>query len=412
MGSDGGGGGPGVVAGQAELETAVAALAAADLDSLSSEASLEGLRGLWPLICAAQAQVARRVGRIHAGGFVKDDGAVSTLAWLRTRLRLGGGAGTALVKAGAGLGGLTDTEAALQAGEISVEHAAVLADALAELGQTVMAGGVEKILLEYARQEPPAVLRRLLREIALMLMSQDDALKRQEKLHTNRQLTASMTLGGAVSVHAILDPVQGETLLAALAAYTAGPDPDGFAGRTPGQRRADALADICGAALANPDRPTTGADRPQVTLTVAVETLRRGLATLDDEANATLDEASAAVDPVVDEDEDDGFEAVLDPMWRLSDHDRPPRLRHCDEPVCVETARRLACDAGIIPVVLGSRGEPLDIGRLSRTVPTGMRRALELRDGGCRFPGGNRRNLPTWHREPLPSRTPAPSPVA
>ena len=77
-------------------------------------------------------------------------------------------------------------------------------------------------------------------------------------------------------------------------------------------------------------------------------------------------------------------------MWRLSDHDRPPRLRHCDEPVCIETARRLACDAGIIPVVLGSRGEPLDIGRLSRTVPTGMRRALELRDGGCRFAGCDR----------------------
>ena len=49
MGSDRGAGGPGVVAGQAELETAVAALAAADVDSLSSDASLEALRGLWPL---------------------------------------------------------------------------------------------------------------------------------------------------------------------------------------------------------------------------------------------------------------------------------------------------------------------------------------------------------------------------
>ena len=369
------------VAGQAELAAAVAVLAAVDLDSLSSEASLQGLRGLWPLVCAAQAQVARRVGRIHSGGFVKDDGAVSTLAWLRARLCLGGGAAASLVKAGAGLGGLADTRAALVAGEISVEHAAVLADALTELGEAVMAGGVEKILLEYARQEPPQVPRRLLREIALMLMSQEDALKRQQKLHGNRQLTASVTFGGAVSVHGLLDPVQGETLLAALAAYTAGPDPDGFAGRTPGQRRADALADICGVALASSDRPVTGADRPQVTVTVSVESLRRGLATLDEQTDPT------AFD---DDDEDDSFEAVLDPMWRLSDQDRPPRLRHCDEPICLETARRLACDAGIIPVVLGSRGEPLDIGRLTRTVPTGMRRALELRDGGCRFPGCSR----------------------
>jgi len=61
-------------------------------------------------------------------------------------------------------------------------------------------------------------------------------------------------------------------------------------------------------------------------------------------------------------------------------------LGHCREPVCAETARRLACDAGVIPVLLGGRSEPLDIGRLTRTVPAGMRRALELRDGGCRFP--------------------------
>ena len=65
-------------------------------------------------------------------------------------------------------------------------------------------------------------------------------------------------------------------------------------------------------------------------------------------------------------------------------------LGHCREPVCAETARRLACDAGVIPVLLGGRSEPLDIGRLTRTVPTGMRRALELRDGGCRFPGCDR----------------------
>jgi len=148
MGSSGGGGGPVVVAGQAELETAVAALAAADLAALSGQASLEALRELWPLVCAVQAQVARRVGGIHTAGAVKDDGAVSTPAWLRTRLRLGGGAASSLVKAGAGLGGLTETRAALALGEISVEHAAVLADALAELGETVMAGGVEKILLE------------------------------------------------------------------------------------------------------------------------------------------------------------------------------------------------------------------------------------------------------------------------
>ena len=55
------------------------------------------------------------------------------------------------------------------------------------------------------------------------------------------------------------------------------------------------------------------------------------------------------------------------------------------------TVRRWACDAEIVPMVLGSRSEPLDIGRRSRLVPDAMRRALTFRDRGCAFPGCTRR---------------------
>jgi hypothetical protein len=51
------------------------------------------------------------------------------------------------------------------------------------------------------------------------------------------------------------------------------------------------------------------------------------------------------------------------------------------------TIRRLACDANIIPMILGSEGEILDQGRAVRTVTNGQRRALEVRDGGCVWPG-------------------------
>jgi hypothetical protein len=47
------------------------------------------------------------------------------------------------------------------------------------------------------------------------------------------------------------------------------------------------------------------------------------------------------------------------------------------------TIRRLACDANIIPIVLGSNSEPLDVGRLERLVNRAMRRALNVRDRGC-----------------------------
>lgn len=51
-----------------------------------------------------------------------------------------------------------------------------------------------------------------------------------------------------------------------------------------------------------------------------------------------------------------------------------------------ETARRVACDAGIIPVVLGKDGQVLDLGRRFRLFTSAQLRALWLRDGGCTFP--------------------------
>jgi 5-methylcytosine-specific restriction protein A len=44
--------------------------------------------------------------------------------------------------------------------------------------------------------------------------------------------------------------------------------------------------------------------------------------------------------------------------------------------------RMLACDATVIPVVLGGTGQPLDVGRATRTIPDGVRRAVAVRDGG------------------------------
>ncbi len=50
------------------------------------------------------------------------------------------------------------------------------------------------------------------------------------------------------------------------------------------------------------------------------------------------------------------------------------------------TIRRLACDADLIPVVLGGSGQVLDLGRAQRLFPPHLRRALVARDGGCAFP--------------------------
>jgi 5-methylcytosine-specific restriction protein A len=61
------------------------------------------------------------------------------------------------------------------------------------------------------------------------------------------------------------------------------------------------------------------------------------------------------------------------------------RIDGVDEPISAATARRLASDAQIIPVVLGGESEPLDLGQSRRLFSEAQRRALAQRDGGCVF---------------------------
>lgn len=115
--------------------------------------------------------------------------------------------------------------------------------------------------------------------------------------------------------------------------------------RTPGQRRADALVDVCRLSLNTAELPINGGDRPQVTVTVAYDMLRREL------SGGTLDNGD-----------------------RLT----------------AEQARRLACDAHLLPAVLGTDSQVLDLGQSRRLITGALRRALVLRDSGCAFPGCDR----------------------
>ena len=81
-------------------------------------------------------------------------------------------------------------------------------------------------------------------------------------------------------------------------------------------------------------------------------------------------------------------------FWPGAVHVPPQARMHIEfengRPVAVETARRLGCDGALVGVVEGAKGEPLAIGRRTRAVPPAIRRALRVRDGGCRFPGCDR----------------------
>ena len=65
--------------------------------------------------------------------------------------------------------------------------------------------------------------------------------------------------------------------------------------------------------------------------------------------------------------------------------------------ISAETSRRLLCDAGIVPILNGADGTPLDVGRKRRTLPAALRRAVIARDRGCRFPGCTNRRFVDGH---------------
>ena len=82
----------------------------------------------------------------------------------------------------------------------------------------------------------------------------------------------------------------------------------------------------------------------------------------------------------------------------LADPGSPGRSEIQQGPaLAADTARRLACDAGVVRIVEDGDGRPLDVGRRTRSIPPAIRRALRARDGGCRFPGCTARHFVEGH---------------
>ena len=68
--------------------------------------------------------------------------------------------------------------------------------------------------------------------------------------------------------------------------------------------------------------------------------------------------------------------------------------------MAAETARRLACDASVVGLIEDEDGEPLSVGRKTRTISAPLRRLLNARDKGCRFPGcASSRHIDAHHIE-------------
>ncbi|MEO7589007.1 MAG: DUF222 domain-containing protein [Arachnia sp.] len=150
---------------------------------------------------------------------------------------------------------------------------------------------------------------------------------------------------GSMIVRGQLPLADGQLFLAQLEALMPSASSYHLTGEVPDRaaRRADALVRWCGMQAGSGVLPAVGGDRPQVVLTLSLRALTQGLAVA----------------------------AVLG----------------CGELLSAGEARRLACDAQLIPAVLGGASEVLDVGRVRRFFTGGIRAGLVLRDQGCVFPG-------------------------
>jgi hypothetical protein len=272
------------------------------------------------------------------------------------------------VRVGRRLGRMHQTAAAFFQGWISADHVSVICRALDQVRdkpQPPIRGPLEEAedaaeaglvrepplsgreavaeshLLDAALQMDPKALLRHWRRLHYKLDQQGEQ-EAENKQRSRRWLSLWETWSGNYGIEGELDAESGALLKTALNSIL-GPR-RGDDDRRPAQRRADALADLARFRLDHGDLPTHGGARPHLTVLADVETLK-------------LLPGSAAAD--------------LD--WRL--------------PVTGETARRLACDAEVTPILIGPNGDPLRVGRTRRTISPKQRRALAARDRGCAWPG-------------------------
>jgi len=258
----------------AALAAAVDGLAAQDLDRLGDAALSERVMAMRGLMDRLEGQWLRALAAVDgrgAAGAEHGVQAASTAAWLRARLRIGAGTAAGLVRTARALyrDPLTATAQALADGELSPAHAQVLAHGTHDLPDHTTAEA-EPVLLEAAWRLDPPRLRRAITHLRLVA-DPDGTGDQAERRHQQRGLWLSPTWEGMVAIGGLLDPEAGRTLVAALEPLARPSDASDE--RSAGQRRADALTELARRNLESGRLPQTGGVRPQLTVTVDLNSL-------------------------------------------------------------------------------------------------------------------------------------------
>ncbi|MGZ4635261.1 DUF222 domain-containing protein [Oryzihumus sp.] len=285
-------------------------------------------------------------------GVVAESTAANTPDWLMSHMRgLAPGEATRLARVATACRDPRNRPlaGAVLDGRVGTRNAAVALTEIDKLRPRLAHGAEEQVVGWFAQVAVDGFPKHLreLRSRILAMHGHEDAFQREEDLlKRGCSLSKAVHDDGMSDYHLRLDPEAAAVLDAAIDPLSA-PQPSDEGGpdlRSPGQRRAEALIEVCRrAAAAGGAAPKT--TKSQVIVTMDVDDLRQRV----------------------------GYGRTLS-----------------GELLAPETVRKLACDATILPMVLGRGGGVLDVGRFERLVTPRLLAALWLRDAGCTFPGCTR----------------------
>ena len=368
-----------------------------DLDRLSATVRAQRVLALQQLADCLGGQWLKElagVDALGAAGADYDQPAESTAGWLRNRLRMGAGAARKAVRTARALfrGPLPQTAQALTEGVISAAHARVLAQGTRQLPDRV-AREAEPVLVEAARRLDPPRLRQAVGYL-LEVADPDAADRDRQHRHERRGLWLAPTLDGMVAIGGQLEPEAGQLVRAALeplARPAEAEDP-----RNSDQRNADALAELCRRSLEGGWLPKAGGVRPQLLVTVDLDSLAGHPGGVGGELGwaGPLEPEGCrrlACDGTVTRVLVTRYAAGGQPLADHPgpDHDPGGDQSGPDELTELQGWLRAAM-TGLPPTLGGAPSQPLDLGRATRVVSPAQRSALAVRDRGCVFPGCDR----------------------
>jgi hypothetical protein len=323
------------------LQEVVAELEGEDIDPLTDAALADGMVDLRRTMDRLEFQFSRRLRLFSKRQGYVTLGFVSVISWLRRACRLMPGAAMQQSEVARNLPSLPQTSTALASGDIGFHHAAVIARSVSEVGTDAVVEE-ESRLIKAAHNLDPKYLSYLTRRLRYSI-DPDGTLVHSNDQYDHRYLHLSQTLDGVFYLDARLDPEGGATLRTALNAL----DSSAIDERSGAMRRADALVEMARRQMDAGTLPEVAGQKPHLSVIASA---------------ATLAKAPGA--------------PAADLEW--------------SQPITADAARRLACDSAMTRVLLGPNSEPIDVGRCTRTIPPALRRALVVRDRGCRFPGCDR----------------------